>query len=126
MFLIQHLKTMWKAAPVATLLLALALAVSVGLGGRMVARAIYWSDPAHINQPLAGWMTPHYIAHSWHIPREVMITFLNQTDTETPPRPAPLSMIAQRRGIPLDQLIQDLNAKIAAYKVAHPTPGKAQ
>ena len=40
---------------------------------------VYWSDPAHRNQNIAGWMTPRYVGHSWQVPPEVIATALGLT-----------------------------------------------
>ena len=71
--MIAHVKRLWAAAPIATLVLALALAAAGLFAVRGVAFWVYWSNPARHEQAIAPWMTPGYIAHSWQVPRDVVI-----------------------------------------------------
>ncbi|MDA5095709.1 hypothetical protein O2N63_16580 [Aliiroseovarius sp. KMU-50] len=115
---VRHLKTMWKAAPLATVLLAVTLAAAMFFGVRTVTQAIYWNNPAHIDQPLAGWMTPRYISHSWDIPREEMFKILKWDNLET--RPGTLGTIADQRGLSLDHLVVEIETGIATYRQTLP------
>ena len=58
--MIRFLRRIWRAAPVAAVILALALAASVFFGAKVISRAIYWNDPAHQEQAIETWMTPGY------------------------------------------------------------------
>jgi len=112
--MVSFVKRMWTAAPVATVLLALALTACVFFGVRTTTSWVYWNDPAHIDQPIAGWMTPQYVAHSWDIPRYVMIEALALHQAGGGPRN--LSRLAAERNISVEELISHLNAEIAAYR----------
>jgi hypothetical protein len=109
----------WRAAPFLTLAFAGALVLTIWFAGRFVAQAVYWSDPAHLDQPIAGWMTPGYVARSWDVPPEVVAPALSLP----PPgqgdrRPPPLQALARERGVPLNDLIAALEAVIAAHRQA--------
>lgn len=99
----------------------LALALTLFFGGRAAWHAVYWSDPARIDQPLAGWMTPGYVARSWDVPPEVIAPAL-----DLPPpsargdRPPPLAELARQRGVPVEDLIARLQSAIAAHRTGQP------
>ncbi len=117
----HHVLRFWSVAPVATALLALALAATVLFGVRS---ALFWVDRHNRiarEQPVAAWMTPGYVAHSWHLPREVVIEALALDPKTKPPRET-LSDIARERGVPVETLIEALEAAIAAQREAHPDP----
>ncbi|RME13786.1 MAG: hypothetical protein D6801_10515 [Alphaproteobacteria bacterium] len=106
---------MWRAAPVATVVLALALAAFAVFAGRSVAFWVYWHDPAHREQVISGWMTPGYVAHSWHVPREVVLKALD-LPAAPPKRRMSLDEIAAERGVPTEELIGEVERAIAAYR----------
>jgi hypothetical protein len=116
--LTASLRRMWAAAPVATVVLVVALAASAVFGVRTVSNWVYWNDPEHIDQPIAGWMTPHYVAHSWDVPRPVMIGALDMGDKD--PKGRNLKRLAEAQGISLDELISRIEAAIKAHRASAP------
>ena len=60
-----------------------ALVVTAFFAVRLLVFSLYWADPAHHDQPLEGWMTPRYIAHSYDLPPDVVRDLL-----EIEPAPA--------------------------------------
>lgn len=122
--MITSLRRMWTAAPVATVVLVVALMASTFFGVRTVSNWVYWNDPAHIDQPIAGWMTPHYVAHSWDVPRPVMIEALALGEDD--PKGRNLKRLAEAQGIPLDELIARIEAAIMAHRAAAPQEGGQQ
>lgn len=122
--MITSLRRMWAAAPVATVVLVVALLASTFFGVRTVSNWVYWNDPAHIDQPIAGWMTPGYVAHSWDIPRPVMIEALALGEDD--PKGRNLKRLAEAQGIPLDELIARIEAAIMAHRAAAPQEGGPQ
>ncbi|PRX35030.1 hypothetical protein SAMN05216257_102495 [Meinhardsimonia xiamenensis] len=114
---------MWKAAPLATLLLALGLAAAGFFTVRTVAFWIYWSDPAHRDQRIEGWMTPGYVAHSWRVPREVVFDAIGLAPG--PGGHRPIEEIAASQGRSTGELIAALEAGIAAWRAANPSAGDA-
>ena len=85
----------------ATLLGLLACAVTLFFGARFVSQAIYWSDPAHHNQAVQGWMTVGYIGRSWSLDPRQLDALANLPLPEIKGRPQPLVEIARDRGVPL-------------------------
>lgn len=112
--MLAFLRRMWAAAPVATVVLVVALAASAVFGVRTVSNWMYWTDPEHLDQPIAGWMTPRYVAHSWDVPRPVMIKALAMGDTD--PKGRSLKRLAHAQGIPLDELITRIEMAIDAHR----------
>lgn len=111
--MISYIKRMWQAAPAATVILAVALAASVFFGVRTASSWVYWSDPRHIDQPIAGWMTPRYVALSWDVPRAVMLEALGEVQ---PGGGRNLAWLAEQRGMTLEALIAEIEATIAAHR----------
>lgn len=108
------IRRIWQAAPVATVILGAALAVSLFFAVRLVAFWIYWADPDHRDQAIAPWMTPGYVAHSWGIPRDLAFETLGLPPASG--RPRTLEEIAADRGLTVDALAEDLRAAIAAFR----------
>lgn len=124
--MIAFVKRLWAAAPVATAVLALALAFGAFFAVRMVAFWIYWHDPEHRHQQIEPWMTPRFISHSWQLPRELVLEAIG-----APPRPdhlMNLEEIAQAQGVPPEELVARLEAAIAAFRAdqAPPAAGEAR
>lgn len=115
------IKRLWAAAPLATLVLAVALAATAFFGVRAVRYSLYWGDPAHREQPIAGWMTPGYVAQSWAVPREVVLDALGAP--QAPPKgPMNLRDLAAMQGTTVEALIADAETAIQAWRAANPKP----
>lgn len=67
------------------------------------------------DQPIAAWMTPRYIVHSWDVPRDVMTQAIG-IDPTVRPGPKSLDRIASDQGIPTDVLIRRIEDAIAAHR----------
>ena len=98
----KRLAAAFRRHPLLTTGFVLASLFTVMFAIRSVAFMIYWSNPAHRDQPLEGWMTPRYIARSWHLPPEVVQEALGLE--EMPRRRIPLERIARETGMPLSEL----------------------
>jgi len=90
--------------------LLLGLAVFFAVGAFRHARNL---DIA-IEQPVASWMTPRYVALSWDVPREAMMEILGLE----PPGPGrrTLADIAAEKGISVEEYITLIKAGIAAFR----------
>jgi len=80
----------------------MASAATVFFAVRSVLFFVYWSDPAHRDQPIEGWMTPRYVVQSWQLPPEVMIDALGEGPM--PGKRRTLAEIAASQGISFDEL----------------------
>lgn len=116
------LARMWSAAPVATVVLLIALSASVVFGVRS---AIFWHQrppwDARV-QSVEPWMTPGFIIRAWRLPRR---EFLAAIQAPMPPPDGPMSLteLATYRGVPVAQIIAEAEAFIARNR---PTPEEAR
>lgn len=70
---------------------------------RTISSTIYWMDPDHQDQALAGWMTPRYVMRSYQLPPDVLGPALFLVKGATPRRIS-LDRIAAENGMTLDDL----------------------
>lgn len=92
----------------------MALALTVFFSFRSVAFFIYWSDPARHEQPVAGWMTPRYVAHSWKVPPQLIMQVIGQD--AMPKKRSSLEEIAKEQGRNLDDLIAELTQAVETFE----------
>lgn len=119
--MVKLIRRAWAAAPLAVIILALA---SVAAGVFAVRSAMfwyYWSDPAHRDQQIAAWMTPGYIAHSWYVPRDVVLDALGAPRGKDA-RPRNLRELSDLLGVPVEQLVAQAESAIADYRALNPPP----
>ncbi|WP_146195125.1 hypothetical protein [Pararhodobacter marinus] len=92
----------------------LAVALSLFFAVRLALGAFYWSDPAHRDQAVEGWMPLGYVARSWDVPRAAMqeIAGIDQV----PSGRRSLEMIARDEGVPLKTLILRIETGISRYR----------
>ncbi|WP_296424819.1 hypothetical protein [Yoonia sp.] len=99
--------------------LALALLGTTFFAVRLTTATAVWTDPARQFEPIAGWMTPRYVAMSWQVPPEVVGAALS-LEQDGMGRKITLAELADLRGVPLHSLTGDLTTAIAAYRAQHP------
>ena len=99
----------------------LAFVVMLFFAVRFTISTIYWSDPAHREQPIQPWMTIGYVSHSWKVPRQAFIDGLDLTPP-TPGNPPTLAEIAKAKGMSDDQLKTQLETIIRDWKTEHKSP----
>jgi hypothetical protein len=93
-------------------LIAAALVLALGFTGwhayRAVRAAIFWSH--HQKEPIQGWMTVRFVAHSYHVPPDVLYQAIG-----LPPEPdrRPLRVIARDQHRPLAAVTASLENAIA-------------
>ena len=100
---------LWRTHRLALFGFVIAMAALGFFTVRTITSTIYWMDPAHQHQPLAGWMTPRYVAQSYDLPREAVLEALYLSADATPRRIS-LDTIAAQNGVTL----ADLQARIDA------------
>ena len=113
----SHVKRFWDAAPLASLLLAAALLATLVFATRT---ALFWThhhDPLGGDPPVAAWMTPGYIAHSWHVPPKVVFDALDAPRALSGRRKT-LAALADETGVPVAQLIARTEAAIEVWRAA--------
>jgi len=92
----------------------MAMLATLFFAAKMIFFTVYWSDPAHRNHVLQGWMTPGYVAHSWNVPRPVVLETLG-TVSGLGQRKT-LEQIAEDNGESLQELIVRIETAIAAHR----------
>jgi hypothetical protein len=107
---------LWRHHRPAVIALALALVIALGFAVRLGMSILYWSDPAHRDQQIAGWMTPGYIARSWDVPPEVIRAVLPAPAATRRSEKPTLTRIAETEGLPLPDLIARVEAAIAGAR----------
>lgn len=110
-----RLKHLWANHRVLLLAFIVALAVSGTFAVRTISATIYWMDPAHQDQQLAGWMTPRYVASSYQLPPEVLDEALFIVRGETPRRIS-LDALAAENNLTLGELQARIDAAAAAWR----------
>lgn len=97
-------------------ILVIALLAALFFAVRLGVYTLRWSDPERRDSPVAGWMTPGYVANSWRVPRDLVVEALGLDG----PRRITLEELAAETGVPLDTMIGEIEAAIAAYRAANP------
>jgi hypothetical protein len=96
------------------LVLAFAVLVAIALWFAMGAVRHALEFDVAKEQPLAPWMTPRYVAHSWDVPREAMMDILGLEPDN--PRRRTLEEIAAEKGVPVADYIAGIEAGITAFR----------
>lgn len=109
----KRLFGIFRSAPLLSTAFLLGLCVTAYFAISTISFAVYWADPAHRDLALKGWMTPGYVAHSWHVPRHVMQEAIQ--DMPDKKRPT-LEDIAKSQGIQLEVLITRIQAAIIEHR----------
>ena len=113
--------TLWRRHPVLTTAFVLALALTLGFAGRFVAQVVYWSNPEHQHQQVQAWMTVGYIARSWQLSGPDLGAEIGLPPAADGPRT--LTAIAARRGVPVSEIIAEVDAAIQRLKPGGQAPG---
>lgn len=109
---------LWRARPVLTTAFLLACAVTVFFAVRLVVQAVYWRT--HQDVAVEPWMTVGYVARSWGVdPREIdALTDLPLAVVKG--HPQPLREIARDRGIPVEEIIAEVERAVADLRAREP------
>lgn len=114
---IMMIRHLWQHNRAALIAFAIAVVALLYFGFQTLSQALYWNDPAHRDQALAGWMTPRYVAQSYHIPPEVFVPALF-LDPAQKPRRKSLDAIAKENGVTLDDLQVRIDAAVTDWRNA--------
>jgi hypothetical protein len=112
--MIRRLRELWKVRPVLTFAFLLACALTLFFAGATVWRGVYWA--MHREEPVSAWMTVGYIGRSWGLdPREIdAVAGLPLPKVKGYPQP--LSEIAKDRGVPVEDVIADVEAALEVLR----------
>ena len=108
----NRLLTLWRARPRLTAAFLLACAVTLFFAGRFVAYSVYWAT--HQDMPVEPWMTVGYAARSWGLDPRALDAALGLPPPEVKGHAQPLTEIARDRGIPVADLVAEVEAAILA------------
>jgi len=114
----KALVKLWKDHKLAATAFVAALVVALFFAARLAYFTVYWSDPAHLKQPIEDWMTVGYVARSYGIPRDQLAEAI--AVKPTPGQRRTLADIATERGVDTDTLKAELRQAIARLQ---PQPG---
>lgn len=108
--MIRQFSKLWRAAPVAVVLFALAMGAA-GVFALRMTKDRPWKDWS-ADQPIAEWMTPGFIGHAYDIPRKKVIEAL---DAPVPPPNGPMTLaeLAAYRGVPVEVVLNEARALVA-------------
>lgn len=112
--MIRQLKKAYRAAPIATVVLAISLVLALGFTTKLVVDV--FDGPNRKAEQIEEWMTPRFISRNWKVPPEVMREIIGIEKQDS--RPENLRQIADIRGITVEQLIEELERDIEAFKEA--------
>lgn len=104
------IRRFWKRSPALTLAFLLAIAACLFFTGRtaLYSANLYWRS----ERPVAGWMTPRYIALAYGVDRDTLATLLSTDDRDDLRQP--LYAIARDNGVPVTAVIGSVQALIDA------------
>lgn len=106
--------SLWRRRPILTTAFLLACAATLFFTGRFVVQTIYWAN--HQEEPIRPWMTIGYVARSWGLEPRVLDAEAGLPLPEVKGRPQPLSEIARDRGVPVEDIIADVEAAIVTLR----------
>ncbi|MBC2835344.1 hypothetical protein [Paragemmobacter straminiformis] len=106
------IRRLWLRHPVLLPAFLLALAAALFFGLRALSFVV--AQPWRSGQPVAGWMTPRYIQRTYDLPRDTIAAILD-IDDQSEAR-MPVDALARQAGKPLPQVLEAIDAAIAAQK----------
>ncbi len=119
----HRLKDLWQYNRRALLAFVAMLCLAGFFGAKSVSQFIYWSDPKHQDQPLAGWMTPRYVGQSYSIPPEVVQKAFGLT-RDGPPRRISLDTLADELGISIQDMQAIIDTAVADWRASNMRPNQ--
>ena len=100
------IRRIWRKNPILTLAFLLALVACFFFMGRAMNMALILANRA--DKPVAGWMTPRYIARSYGLERDDLGAILSIHDGDDARQP--LYSLAQEQAVPVEDLIGRVQA----------------
>jgi hypothetical protein len=109
-----RLITLWRARPWLTSAFLLACALALFFAVRLTVQTVYWAN--HQDERVQPWMTVGYIARSWDLDGREIDRLAGLPLPEVKGRPQPLSEIAGDRGVPVTEIIDEVESAIQALR----------
>ncbi len=109
-----RLLALWRARPVLTSAFLLACAVTAFFAGSFVWHSVYWAT--HQDEPVRPWMTVGYVARSWDLDGREIDALAGLPLPEVKGHPQSLREIARDRGVPVAEVIAEVEAAVAKLR----------
>lgn len=111
-----RLRLLWRRRPLVLVAFVLATLAAAVFLGRAVVATVYWS--AHHEVPVAGWMTPSYIEHSWQLPKYALRAPLGLTPPVKGEHPLTVAEMARTRGVSEAEMVAQVQKLVDAAAAA--------
>ncbi|MFO1202688.1 MAG: hypothetical protein U1E58_08635 [Tabrizicola sp.] len=108
--------TLWRARPLLTSAFLLACALTLFFAVRFVGHTVYWAN--HQDEAVRPWMTVGYVAQSWGLDGREIDAAAGLPMPEVKGHPQTLAEIAADRGVPVADVIAEVEAAVAKLKAA--------
>lgn len=109
------IKELWENHRLLFLAFLAAVSAMLFFGVQSATHAIYWNDPARKSLDLQPWMTPRYVAQSYHLPRDLLGEAL-MLEPGAPPRRVRLDVLALEKGVTLEEFQERVNEAVEALQ----------
>lgn len=106
------MRDLFHRHPVTAGILALSVALMLFFAVRLTVGAVYWSQ--HRAEPVAGWMTIRYVGRSWQVDPRAIIDLTGYTVPQG--NPVTIEEIAKARGVPVGQVITEIEDAVARLR----------
>lgn len=110
----KRLFTLWRARPVLTSAFLLACGVTLFFAGRIAVQTVYWAN--HRDEEVRPWMTVGYVARSWGLNGREIDAAAGLPTPEVKGHPQTLKEIAADRGVPVSDVIAEVEAAVAKLR----------
>lgn len=117
----KRLLTLWRVRPWLTSAFLLACAVTLFFAGSFVWHSVYWAT--HREEPVRGWMTVGYVARSWDLDGREIDRLAGLPLPEVKGHPQTLREIAGDRGVPVAEVIAEVEAAVETLRAAKDLTG---
>jgi sugar phosphate isomerase/epimerase len=105
---------LWRARPWLTSAFLLACAVTLFFAASSAYHMVYWAS--HRDEPVRPWMTVGYVARSWGLDGREIDGLAGLPSPEVKGHPQTLKEIASDRGVPVTEIIAEVEAAVAELK----------
>jgi hypothetical protein len=106
--------TLWRVRPVLTTAFLLACVATLFFAVRFTVQTVYWAN--HRNEEVRPWMTVGYVARSWGLDGREIDALAGLPLPGVKGHPQPLSEIAADRGVPVAEVIEQVEAAVAELR----------
>lgn len=112
----RRMWALWTARPWLTSAFLLACAVTLFFAGRFTVYTVYWAT--HQEVPVEPWMTVGYVARSWGLEPRALDAEAGMPVPEVKGHPQTLEEIARDRGVPVAEVIAEVEAAVGRMKAS--------